>query len=743
MNENTLEKLSTDEKIKLLTGRDYWTTESADGVKSLRLSDGPSGVRAQDGKGDCLGVNGSLPSVCYPSHSAIASGWNRELAHKVGAAIGADAAERGIDILLAPDLNVKRNPLCGRNFEYFSEDPYLNGVLGAQYSSGVQSSGVGACLKHFAANNREWGRMVCDSVVDERTLRELYLTPFEIAVKNGSPAAVMTAYNKLNGVYCSENAILNNILRGEWGFDGITISDWGGTADRAASAKAGLDIEMPKSKLSFSEVKEALENGMLDKEDIDKCAAHISGAGKRALEKSARQDSGLPLEAARECCVLLKNDGVLPLKNNTAVLVGELAEKPLFQGGGSSKVNQKGVKSLKDCLPYKYARGYISGKNGGRQQKKALKLCRGADTVIYCMGLTDDAEGADRRDLSLPRNQIDLLKKIRATGKRVVVVLYCGCAVDTSWDNLADAVLLAGLLGGSGSQAVAEILTGKVNPSGKLAETFPVSFESLPSSEYFNRSPYYTLYKEGMKVGYRAGEKVAKYPFGFGLSYTTFNYSDIEINEQGVYFTLTNTGSADGAEVAQGYIRFPENANSPFIQLKGFEKVYLKTGESKRVFIPFDEYSFRSYDASNSRWAEVTGEYEVLVASSSKDIKLKGTIFRTGDTESVAAPDTALLAPSEYPINRDKKGRVIADLRTPLCELKNAKGLFGRIFAKFSLFVVRKKRTVYGSMEYLPLRTLAQFGKMNKNVISGLITAFNGRFLKGIFTMLKREKRER
>ncbi|MDE6598410.1 MAG: glycoside hydrolase family 3 C-terminal domain-containing protein [Clostridia bacterium] len=745
MKDENLKNLNIDKKALLFTGADYWNTARIDEacIPSVRFSDGPTGVRAQKGKGDNLGINGSLPATCFPTHSALACSWNKSLLAETGARIGGEAAYFGVDVLLAPDLNIKRNPLCGRNFEYFSEDPYLNGKLGAAYASGVASSGTGACLKHFAANNREHARMVCDSVVDGRTLREVYLTAFEIAVKESKPAAVMTAYNRLNGVYCNENNyLLETVLRGEWGFGGIVVSDWGGTHDRVAALCAGADVEMPKCKLSVDEIKAAANQGELNG-NLDICAERIANLARRQREKKADSDfeenARFAKTCADECAVLLKNDGALPVNNNEKVaLIGCFAEKPLIQGGGSSKVNPKAAVSLYSCLKDKicgYARGYKkSGKPDSSLSRRALKLCKKAEKVVFCFGLPDgDCEGADRQNLNLPENQISLFRKICTVNKNVVAVIFSGSVVDTSWDERASAVLLAGLAGQSAAQSVADILYGKVNPSGKLTETYPVSLSCVPSQKYFNESAYFTVYGEGMDVGYRHfcdRENEIKYPFGFGLSYTQFNYNNLTVTHSGVNFDITNTGKVYGGEVAQVYISFPQSANAPKMQLKGFEKVFLNAGESKRVYIPFDGYTFRSYDADNKKWVTVSGRYQIYIGSSSADFRLEGYFDIEGDSEGVSAPDVSNLTPAPYEIKRTKRGRVIADIHTPFCELKNARGLFGRLFSKTALSVVKRNKTVYGSLEYLPLRTLAQFGGFKKRTINRLIRMFNGVFFK-------------
>lgn len=730
----TLKNLTLTEKTRLLTGDGYWTSVALKdaGIPSIRFSDGPAGLRSQGGKGDNLGENKSFPATCFPAHSALACSWNKNLCAVTGKSIGEEAVSFGTDILLAPDLNIKRDPFNGRNFEYFSEDPYLNGKLGAAYASGVQSAGAGACLKHFAANNREFARMVCNSVVDERTLREIYLTGFEIAVKESKPAAVMTAYNMLNGVYCNENShLLREILRGEWGFEGITVSDWGGTSSRPAAVRAGGDLEMPSCKFSAGEVEEAISRGELGESAIDASVVRIVKFARRKRSFENHDVFGahgyFAETCAEECAVLLKNDGALPLRETDKIaLIGGAAVNPIIQGGGSSKVNPEYTYSLLECMTDK-----ISGFESGKSEKRALKLCASADTVIFCAGHDGDREGCDRETLSLPEKQVALLKKITKLKKRVIVVLFCGSAVDTEWDKDVNALLFAGLGGQAGARAVANILTGRVCPSGKLAETFPLSAEKP------EKDPYCEVYSEGMRVGYRSG-KAAKYPFGFGLSYAKFVYSNLYINEKGAAFDLTNVGAVRGAEAVQLYVRFPDGANAPFKQLKGFDKILLSPGEARQVFIPFDEYTFRAYDAIKNKWVKVAGKYEIMIGASSEDIRLSRHIETAGDSAFVPAPDVSSLKPAEYPVQRDGKGRVIADRHTPLCELKNAKGRFGRCFARFALWVVRNKKTVHGSMEYLPLRALGQFGKFGKNRLDGFILMCNGKLFKGLRLFSKR-----
>jgi len=750
------EKLTVLQRAQLTSGKTFWQTHGFEeaGIKSLFFSDGPAGLRTQSCKGDSLGLNSSAPSTCFPAHSALACSFNSELVKKVGFSIGAEAAKAGVDVLLAPAINIKRNPLNGRNFEYFSEDPYLSGVMGREYISGVQQNGVGACVKHFAANNREFGRTVYDSAVDTRTLREIYLTPFEIAVKGAKPAAVMTAYNRLNGVYCNENKrLITEILRGEWGHDGIVVSDWGGTNDRVAAIKAGADLEMPCCKFSADEIMLALESGELQEEELNACADRIVRLSERLKGGKKSGDGTANVEfaekCAEECAVLLKNDGVLPLKKGEKfALIGDLAQNPAYQGGGSSHVNPTRLTRLTDCMRGEdfsgFERGYkANGKKSKGLIRRALKLAARADVIICVIGLSaGDAEGADRENIRLPENQIELLCALKGTGKRVVAVLSCGGTVETDWDGGVNALLLAGLNGQGGAAAIKKILTGEANPSGKLAETFPYKLEDLPSTAYFTGNAYGTEYKEGMRVGYRGIGDRAKYPFGFGLSYTEFGYSDIKTDESGAEFTLTNTGNVDGAEAVQLYIGCPESANEPPIQLKGFKKIFLRAGESARIKIPFDEYSFRSFDIKSGNWVTVGGRYKIYIGASSQDLRLSDEIEIEG-TEDVPAADCTAVRAEEYPLSLNKKGRVVADFYTPFSELKNSRGALSRLAVKFALSVAGRSPTAGGTMRYVTLRTAAQFARFDGVRAKGLVDFFGGKYFKGVCKIIRGEKRRK
>ncbi|MDE6373085.1 MAG: glycoside hydrolase family 3 C-terminal domain-containing protein, partial [Clostridia bacterium] len=656
MDTKITEKLTLRQKADLLTGKDFWKTRDVAeaGIPSLTLSDGPHGMRKQAAKADHLGFNASIPATCFPTAAAMANSWDEELGERLGEALGAEAASQGVNVVLGPGVCMKRNPRCGRNFEYFSEDPYLAGKMAAAYVRGIQKNGVSSCVKHFAANSQETRRMVSDSVMDERTLREIYLTAFEIAVKEGGAYAIMSSYNKVNGVFADENAhLIREILRGEWGFDGAVISDWAGCNDKVASTLAGSDIEMPACRYGADDVVKAVERGALDIKYVDEAVERVL----RLVERTTSGEKGKPTdeeahhEIAADCArgsiVLLKNDGTLPLARGASVaVIGDFAETPRYQGAGSSVVNpvklNTALGKIKDCgLNFVgYCKGFDRyGKSSKRLIKKAVKLASRADTVLLYLGLDEfsEVEGLEREHIKIPYNQTKLFHALTATGKRVVVVLSCGSAVTTEWAQRANAIVYGGLGGQAGAGAVLDVISGRVNPGGKLAETFPTPYEPCASSGYFPGMKMTAEYREALYIGYRyfdtAGIKVA-YPFGFGLSYTDFEYSDLQIGEKGISFTLTNTGKYDGAEVAQMYLcKNSQVIFRPAKELKGFKKVFLKVGESKTVTIPFDDKTFRYFNVATGKWEIEGGEYLILVGASSADIKLSGAIERAGTTE--------------------------------------------------------------------------------------------------------------
>lgn len=723
-----------------ITGKNFWQ------AGDLRFADGPAGLRVQSGGGDSLGLKDSLPATSFPAHSALACSFNRSLVYEVARCMGEEAADCGVDILLAPAINIKRCPYNGRNFEYFSEDAYLSGELGTAFVNGVQSTGVGACVKHFVANNRETARCMSDSVISERTLRELYLPAFEAVVKNSAPAAIMTSYNKLNGTYCNESRdLIEGTLRGEWGFQGLVISDWGGTYDRVKSVKAGADLEMPACAVSTETLVKAYENGELSGEEIEACEMRLKMASARPkpqkTQYSMAKHAEVAYRAACESAVLLKNDGVLPLTKNTKVAVfGHAAKNAPVQGGGSSHVHQSGdIGFLSEITKVCTVSGFIGGYK--KLNKKAMRLIDKSDVIIVCLAMYEgDTEGQDKSSLYLPEEQIKLAKALQYTGKKVIAILTSGGAIDTSWDSDLNALLYVGLSGEGSARAAADIVCGRVNPSGKLAESFFNNIEELPSVKYFNENDYYTVYGEGCAVGYRyylSQHTPAKYPFGHGLSYTNFAYSNPVIDIKGVTLTITNTGERDGAETPQIYVEFPAEANAISPVLAGFEKVFLKAGESKEVFIPFTENTFSSYDILTHKKVVVSGKYSIHVAKSSQNVVHITQINISGDSAGVPADTYPQNEPVMPEINRNKRGRVIADLMTPFGELKNSRALLIRLFVKAALYFMRKNPMQVGTLKYSPIKTVAQFAAFDAVRTEGFLKILNGHYFKGMSLMIK------
>ena len=644
-----LKELTLEEKCALLSGAETFKTRGMPkhGIPQIWLSDGPHGLRKQAGESDHLGLNPSVPATCFPTASAVANSWDTALGEEIGAALGEEAAAQEVSVLLGPGLNMKRNPLCGRSFEYFSEDPYLAGKLAAGYIRGIQSKGVAACPKHFAVNSQETRRMASDSIVDQRTLREIYLTGFEIAVKEGHPRSIMSSYNLVNGTYANENKhLLMEILRGEWGFDGAVITDWGGSNDHALGVKNGSTLEMPvPGGDSVRELLAAVESGKIAESDIDARLSELLPLvfdTKAALDAAPREfdaaaHHALARRAAEESLVLLKNEGsLLPLAAGTKVaVIGDFAKNPRYQGAGSSMVNSTQVDVLLDKLidselnVIGYQQGFDRhGKPDAALQKSACELAAQANAVILCMGLDEiaESEGLDRSNLRLAQNQVDLLQAVAAVNPKIVVVLYSGSVVETPWLDNCQALLYAALGGQAGAGAVADALTGKVNPCGKLAETWPLAYADIPSAADFATRRKTVEYREGLYIGYRyftTAEKAVRFPFGYGMSYTTFAYSDMAADEQGVSLTVTNTGSVAGTEIVQLYVA-KKNSElfRPAKELKGFARVTLAPGEKQRITITLDDKAFRFWNVKANRWEIEGGEYEMLVGASVEDIRL-------------------------------------------------------------------------------------------------------------------------
>ena len=660
--EDLLAKLTLEEKCALLQGATAFGTWPVErlGIPSLEFSDGPSGVRHQAGAADHLGLNASEPATCFPTAVTVANTWDTELAERMAAAMGAEAASQGVGVLLGPGLCIKRNPLCGRNFEYFSEDPLVSGKMAAAYVRGIQSNGIGACPKHFAVNSQETRRQASDSVLDERTLREIYLAGFETCVKESAPKTIMSSYNLVNGTYANESPhLLKEILRDEWGFDGAVVTDWGGSNDHAAGVAAGSTYEMPAPGLgSVRELLDAMAAGTLSEADVDEradeaidLALSVTPAVEAAPSSfDADAHHALAREVAAAGCVLLKNEGnLLPLPPRARVaLIGDFAETPRYQGAGSSAVNPTRVDSLLDLIGETeldlvgYEPGFERG--GGESASKreaALDLARRADVALLCLGLDEvaESEGAERLTMRLSDNQVELLRAVAEANPNAVVLLSAGSAVESDWMEHARAVVYCALGGQAGAGGALDVLTGACNPSGKLAETWPARYEDVPTAASFPSEERCAEYREGIYVGYRYFQTAhvpVAFPFGFGLSYTTFAYSDLVADEGGAELTVTNTGARAGAEVVQLYVAKPEHeVFRPEQELGGFVKVRLEPGESRRTRIPLDGRALSYFNVSTGRWEVEAGTYEIRVGASSEDIRLVGTVELAG----TGAPD--------------------------------------------------------------------------------------------------------
>ena len=777
-------KLNLEQKCALLSGDTVFTTRGYKnaGVPSITLSDGPHGLRKQAGAADHLGLNPSVPATCFPTAATVACSWDPALGEEIGAALGEEAAAQEVSVVLGPGLNMKRNPLCGRSFEYFSEDPYLAGKLAAGYIRGIQSKGVAACPKHFAVNSQETRRMASDSIVDERTLREIYLTGFEIAVKEGHPRSIMSSYNLVNGTYANENKhLLMEILRDEWGFDGAVITDWGGSNDHALGVKNGSTLEMPApGGDSVRELLAAVESGKISESDIDARLSELLPLvfdTKAALDAAPREfdaaaHHALARRAAAESLVLLKNEGaLLPLAAGTKVaVIGDFAKNPRYQGAGSSMVNSTQVDVLLDKLidselnVIGYQQGFDRhGKPDAALQKSACELATQADTVILCMGLDEiaESEGLDRSNLRLAQNQVDLLQAVAAVNPKIVVVLYSGSVVETPWLDNCQALLYAALGGQAGAGAVADALTGKVNPCGKLAETWPLAYADVPSAADFATRRKTVEYREGLYIGYRyftTAEKAVRFPFGYGMSYTTFVYSDMAADEQGVSLTVTNTGSVAGTEIVQLYVA-KKNSElfRPAKELKGFARVTLAPGEKQRVTIMLDDKAFRFWNVKANRWEIEGGEYELLVGASVEDIRLcekisvHGTAtvhpyedvdldcYYKGNVLSVSDADFEKLLGHPIP-----DGKTKIDRNLTLGELNHARSPLGWLVWLVLTILLdvsykRGKPDLNILFQYnMPLRALAKMtnGAISMGMVDGIVMELQGFWILGLVRVI-------
>jgi beta-glucosidase len=794
----TIARMSLADKVAFCSGANFWSTKAFEpyGIPAIRMTDGPHGLRRPIGDGDIPGSDPSLPATCFPTASLTACSWDRGLLQEMGEALAEEALQAGVSIILGPGVNIKRNPLCGRNFEYFSEDPYLAGELATSWIDGMHSKGVGVSLKHFAGNNQENQRMTSDSLIDERTLREIYLPAFEKAVKSARPATIMCAYNRLNGTYCSDNAyLLRNILRDEWGFEGVIVTDWGALNDRVKAFQAGLDLEMPGGVGYFDRaVIEAVRRGDLPEarvdESVDRLLSLIADAMKNR-QPNYRYDvdehHALAKKIAVNSAVLLKNeDHVLPLRRDQRIaLIGVLAKEPRYQGAGSSFINPTILSNALDGfdaqgLAYTYYPGYaLKGADNGTLLPEAVGGARDCEIAIVFAGLTEDleSEAFDRSNMKLPQAHDDLIERVAAANPNTVVVLVGGSPMEMPWLAKVKAVLHMGLAGQAGGLAVAELLTGIVNPSGKLAESYPLCYEDVPSAGFYETGGRQAQYREGLYVGYRYYDKAQKdvcFPFGHGLSYTTFEYSRLTLSrtemwdtdELAVTVTVKNSGQVDGAEIVQAYVGDQQPMTyRPEKELRGFAKVFLKAGEAQSITFTLNFRSFACFDAAARAWVVPDGIYAISIGSSSRDIRAQQNVIVHGTPRTTCLPDRpgwyatlsgtvtqadfeALLGHRIEKVEEPRKGEF-----TMSSTLRDMEGSFAiRMMIRFIEKTVAKG---FGGVDYTnpnfkmvmesslnsPMKTMVMSsgGGMPPHVAQGLVHLANGHWIKGLRSFMQKK----
>ncbi len=773
-NREILRNMSLEEKISICNGTDFWHSRAFEkyGIPFVTMSDGPHGLRVQKGDADMLGVNVSEPATCFPTAVTSGASWDTGLLKEEGKAIGEEGLSYGVDVVLGPGVNIKRDPRCGRNFEYFSEDPYLAGEMGTAWVQGAESTGIGTSLKHFAANSQEYKRFNGNSQLDERTLREIYLPAFETTVKRAKPATVMCAYPMLNGVHCSDHKkLLNDILRDDWGFEGLVVTDWGALCDRVKAMEAGCDLSMPGgSDYMEDRVAAAVREGTLPESAVDACAARVISLALRSKENKKGQPfdteahNETAVKAAAGGAVLLKNeDHILPLKKEGMVLIGDMAQNMRYQGSGSSHINPAKLTTLKDALPEV---PFAACCNAGGEiteegLAEAVRLAENAKTAVICAGLPDiyESEGFDREDLQMPAGHVRMIEAVSAVNPNTVVVLFCGCAVEVPWIDKVKAVLYMGLPGQAGGQAAADILTGKVNPSGKLTETWPLKLSDVPSYETFGKK--YTHYSEGLYVGYRYYQKAGievRFPFGYGLSYASFAYSDLKADKNHVTAKVTNTGSTAGAEIVQLYVKAPQDGlYRPVRELRGFAKLFLEPGETKEVGFTLNDRSFAVWADG---WKVPSGTYGIEIGASSEDIRLSEEITIEGETVPVPAwqkgswyeDPHGLPSDSDFetlyggkimPEPEIRKGSYTMEMSTmemkdtspimnmmfKITEKTIAKGFGGKVDYSDPTF---KMMVMSGADAPLRATVLSSGGVFPANVAEGMLEMANGRMVNGV-----------
>ena len=786
--EKTLKQMTLEDKVALGSGKDFWHTKEMPqyGIESIMVADGPHGLRKQPEEADMLGINDSIPATSFPTAVLSACSFDEKLLKQMGKAIAMEAKVNKVSVILGPGANIKRNPLCGRNFEYFSEDPYLTGKLAAAFIQGVQSTGIGTSLKHFAMNNQEYKRFSSDSIVDERTMREIYLSGFEMAVKEGKPDTVMCCYNKVNGLHGSRNKwLLTDVLRKEWGFEGLVMTDWGAMVDRMDGYEAGCDLSMPGgSNFMEKETIEAVRNGELDEAYVEESARRVLKLVEKGMEAvnedvqvSLQNNFEIARKIAEEGAVLLKNeDGILPVleKENTA-FIGTMAEKSRYQGAGSSHINPwKLVSATEACPEVAYAKGCNEdGSTNEALLKEALELAKTKKRVVVFAGLTDsyESEGFDRENMKMPQGHIHMIEEVAKVNPNVIVVLMCGSVVELPWIDKVKAILYMGLCGEAGGEAIANLLFGFANPSGRLAETWGVKYEDCVSAGYYGNRFKDAQYREGIYVGYRYYESAdvpVRFPFGYGLSYTTFAYSDLKTDGEYVTCKVRNTGKVTGKEVVQLYIEPKGNRGyRAKRELKAFTKISLNPGEEKTVQFKLDERSFAIW---NGGWKIPEGVYDICIGKDSHSMilrkeaeisqKTKNSIFLPDEIEVKEVPQW-YIQPKAAPTKEDFEqmlGRKIVEkplkkgeftMENTIMEMKDyslvmklmfkvvervvAKGFGGKPDYSDSSFKMMLSCAVDCSL-YGMKNNVA----MKNHVFEGLLFMANGHFLKGIREMLKK-----
>ena len=771
--EKILQQMTLEDKIALCSGKNFWETKKYEkyGIPSLFMCDGPHGLRKQENVADMLGVNESRKATCFPAEVTTAGSWDPELLTSIGSAIGQEAREQGVGLVLGPGVNLKRNPLCGRNFEYFSEDPYLAGKLAAGFIRGAEAQGISTSLKHFAVNSQEKSRFTSNSVLDDRTLRELYLTAFEIAVKEGHPSTLMCAYPKLNGVHCSDNkALLTDILRTEWGFSGLVVTDWGAMNDRIEGFRAGCDLNMPGgSDYMEKEVLQAVKNGTLSESCVDDSARRVLELVLRAAETLKEKTDcdydahhALAKRAALEGAVLLKNeDGILPLQQGAKIaVIGAMAKSIRYQGSGSSHINPTKLSQPLDFLPDAlYAPGCDDrGDTTDDLLAQAAKTAQEAEIAVIFAGLPDryESEGFDRADMKMPDGQLRMIDAVTAANPNTVVVLLCGSAVECPWEDRVKAILYMGLPGQAGGEAVADLLCGRANPSGKLAESWPLSYADVPSSEIYGKTDD-ALYEEGLYVGYRYYEKsgvAVRWPFGFGLSYTTFAYSDLTVDGKTVSVTVENIGPCAGAEVVQLSVKAPQDRlHRPLRELKGFQKIFLDPGQRQTVTFSLTDRSFALWADG---WKVPVGTYAVQIGNLSANLEIAGETLPVPGWQAgsfyescTGKPDQAQweamlgrrYAPPvlkkgsftmENTVEEMKDYSLIMKIMYKATEHVIAKGNGGKIDYENPNFRMQMASSAGG-----PLRSMMISGGMKGGVLPGMLEMTNGHFFRGLWRMIR------